>query len=452
VWGESSNWYLAGRAAQPFDSGYFFHWLIDAGGFAGVPGNVKQSFTTNDLEVMIWFTGQVEAPWNELVWNAFRAYVESYLWGENMARRPVAWGSSIAGHSRIITGSDGTNFYYNETGNGGINLTKTWQDYHDDAVDLDQDEVIDTTVIFYDPRPANERRGVLRLNPVKPNDPGSIQLFRASDDALAASWYWDGTSGRDLGYYYDDPLGIHEADPELDVAFRPQSDQDYLTYRFNVANIGEANYDFGVRVDLYPDGASPSNQIGTHASPSALAPKGVWGPEEGTVEVGALTPGLYTLRFRLFQGAVLQDVKYVKFRIAPPFFPEIPELIPVQPFVPLGDPELSTQELFYRGVSCGPKTVMFDIQSLDPEGKSVVLFYRLMDEASGESTEFNPGVAMRPVGDGFFTYELMAEDVPDFLMFDSAMLQYQFVLTDAAGMVLGRSPVYSDVSFMVCHR
>jgi hypothetical protein len=31
-------------------------------------------------------------------------------------------------------------------------------------------------------------------------------------------------------------------------------------------------------------------------------------------------------------------------------------------------------------------------------------------------------------------------------MFDQAMLQYQFVLTDAAGKVIGRTPVYGDVT------
>ncbi|MEX0787974.1 MAG: hypothetical protein WD040_04165 [Anaerolineales bacterium] len=451
VWGESSNWYLAGQAAQPFDSGYFFHWLVAAGGFAGVPGDVKQSFTLNDLEVMIWFTGQVEAPWNELVWAAFRAYVESYLWGENIARRPVAWGSSIAGHSRVITGSDGTNFYYNETSNGSINLTKTWQDYHDDAVDLDQDEVIDTTVIFHDPRPENQRRGVIWLYPQKSNTEGSIVIHKASDDTVTAYWHWDGTSGRELGYYYDDPQSVHTSDPTLDVAFQPSSEDDYLAYEFKLANIGGANYDYQVQVHLYPDGSPSGMLVGTHNSP-AIAPKGTWGPESGQAVIGGLSPGMYVLRFRLYQNGVLQDIKYVKFRIAPPDVPAIPELIPINPLIPFEDPELSTFELYYRGGGCGPKTVMFDIQATNPQGQNVVLFYRLMDEASGDSTEFNPGVAMRPLGDGFFTYELMAEDVPEFSMFDSAMLQYQFVLTDAAGAILGRSSVYSDLSFMICHR
>ncbi len=52
-WGESSNYYLAGKAGQPFNSGYFFHWLLGAGGYT-VPSNVKQSFSNGNAEVIIW--------------------------------------------------------------------------------------------------------------------------------------------------------------------------------------------------------------------------------------------------------------------------------------------------------------------------------------------------------------------------------------------------------------
>jgi hypothetical protein len=127
-------------------------------------------------------------------------------------------------------------------------------------------------------------------------------------------------------------------------------------------------------------------------------------------------------------------------------------LIPIEPFVPLGDPELSTNEIYYRGIGCGPKQVTFRIRSLDPQATSIVLFYRLKDEGSERTTAFNPGVAMTPLGDGVFAFDLMSENVPDFTMFDQAMLQYQFVATNDAGQILARSPVYSDVSFAVCPR
>ncbi len=53
VWGESSNWFLAGKAGQAYNSGYFFHWLLHAGGYS-VPEDVKKSFTNGNTEVFIW--------------------------------------------------------------------------------------------------------------------------------------------------------------------------------------------------------------------------------------------------------------------------------------------------------------------------------------------------------------------------------------------------------------
>ena len=450
AWGESSNWYLAGQAGQPFNVGYFFHWLVAAGGYAGVPGDVKQSFANNDLEVMIWFIGGTTDPLYELfTWIAFRAYVESWVWGSTMERRPVAWGSSIAGHSRVITGSDGTDFFYNETSNGGINLTRAWAEYAVAA--FAGDEIVDTVVLYAPPRPASQRRGVLRLNPVKSNSPGSIRLHRASDDAVTAFWHWDGTGGRELGYYYDDPALMHVPDAQLDFAFRFESQDDYLAYSFQVANIGTSNHAFQVRVDLYPANSTPGGQIGLHNAPAPLSPAGTWS-DGGTTVVGNLAPGLYTLRFRLFQGAILQDVKYVKFRVASPPMLLPPELIPFEPPFQLGDPVLSTQEVFYRGAGCGPRQAGFQIQSFDPEGVNVGLFVRLRDPRSGRTTPFGPGLAMRPLGEGFFAYDLPAESLPEFTTFDQAVLEYQFVLTNAAGEVIARSPTYSDLAFGVCHR
>lgn len=451
VWGESSNWYLAGQAGQPFNTGYFFHWLVAAGGYAGVPGDVKQSFANNDLEVMIWFIGGTTDPlYNLYTWIAFKAYVESWLWGETMVRRPVAWGSSIAGHSRVITGSDGTTFYYNETSNGGINLTRAWSEYA--AAAFAGDEIVDTVVLYHAPRPASQRRGVLRLNPAKTNDPGSIRLVRAADGAIAASWRWDGTGGRDLGYYYDDPLSMHTPDAQLDFAFGFDSTADYLSYNFQVANIATAPYDFQVRLQLYRATDPPSPPFAVHDSPAPLAPSSAWS-EGGTTVIGDLVPGLYTLRFSLYQGSILQDVKYVKFRVAAPPLLLAPELIPLEPpFIPLGDPEISTPELFYRGVGCGPRQARFTIQALHPEAANVGLFVRLRDPRSGEATAFSPGLAMQALGDGFFSYNLEAESIPEFSAFEQAVLEYQFVLTDAAGAVLGRSPTYADVNLALCRR
>ncbi|MGA9533541.1 MAG: hypothetical protein WBR18_12555 [Anaerolineales bacterium] len=451
LFGESSNYFLAGQAGQPLNTGYFFHWLLGAAGYT-VPGDVKQSFANYDLEVMIWWIGGgMDPEYNEYMWGAFRAYVESYLWGDNMAQRPVAWGSSIAHHSRIITGSDGTDFYYNETGNGGVNYQKSWQSYHDDAVQLlDDGEVTDTVVMFKPPRPENQRRGVLWLWPQSGVEDGSISLHSAPSGEAASYWHWDGSNGRSYGYYYDDPQGQNPSDPTLDYAFKLLSADDYLVYRFKVASISDQAYDFQVKVEIGPDGG-PYTLVGTHNSPGPLGAKAIWGPEQGSAVIGGLPTGLNTLKFTLSQGSVIQDVKYVKFSIAPLSVLEIPELVPEKPDFGLGDPVLSTPGIYYRGTGCGTHQETFQIQALDPNIYSVVLFYRLKG-ADGETTRFNQGVAMRPTGDGWYEYPLTAESVEGFTQFEQANLQYQFVATDKNGDEVARSPVFSDVEFAACHR
>ncbi len=79
----------------------------------------------------------------------------TYVWGLNGPRRPVAWGSSLAGHSRVITGSNGTEYYFNNPSNGSLNDSKTWAAYRQEVMDSfsgPKIEVIDT-VFFAEPRP-----------------------------------------------------------------------------------------------------------------------------------------------------------------------------------------------------------------------------------------------------------------------------------------------------------
>lgn len=120
TWGESSNWYLAGKAGQASNSGYFFNWILQGVGFP-VPEDVRQSFTYGYAKVFIWnwqsrwispFMEYLFGDWYvtkseeyaKSLFSFFQAYVEMNVWGLNGSRRPVAWGSLLAGHSRLITG------------------------------------------------------------------------------------------------------------------------------------------------------------------------------------------------------------------------------------------------------------------------------------------------------------------------------------------------------------
>jgi hypothetical protein len=209
AWGESSNWYLGGLAGQSCPKGFFFHWLLKAGGYA-TPSDVKQSFSNGNAEVIIWnwmaakiyefdleMLPDIEGPFGFFteqyinsrleyaasLFEFFHAYVETNVWGLNGARRPVAWGSALAHHSRAITGSDGANLLFNNPSSGSLNDSKSWDAYQQEVIasilpDAEGTEIIDTAVFYAEPRPASERRGVLWLTQWSDSREGSIVLRR----------------------------------------------------------------------------------------------------------------------------------------------------------------------------------------------------------------------------------------------------------------------------------
>ena len=329
VWGESSNWFLAGKAGQPFDSGYFFHWLLDAGGFPA-PSNVKQSFSTSDAEVIIWnwkivalygyfFSDNFVNKYANELFDAYQAYVEHYVWGIESPRRPVAWGSSLAGHSRTITGSNGAEYYYNDPSSGSLNSSKSWADYRQtvlDSINGEKIEVIDTVVFFADPQPAAERRGVIWLLPSDDKGfPGSVALIDGDTGLPATHWVWDGDMGHEKGYYYEDLRGVLPTDPVFDSQFKTMDYLDEVEYGFAVMNISKSAYDYHVDVVLQNENFSVLENVGMFDMSAGPGERVDMFPA-GSFRLYDLPPGLFTLKFVLLQNGVYQDVKYVQFRAA----------------------------------------------------------------------------------------------------------------------------------------
>lgn len=125
---------------------------------------------------------------------------------------------------------------------------------------------------------------------------------------------------------------------------------------------------------------------------------------------------------------------------------------PEQPDSGFGEPQYSDSEIYYRGTSCGPKQLTVEIMIADPDVYSVVIFYRLRDQASEDTTDWT-SAAMSPQGDGYFRFSLSVEgDVPGFANFVQAFLQMQFVATDQGGEEIARTDVFSDVAVEVCGR
>jgi hypothetical protein len=117
----------------------------------------------------------------------------------------------------------------------------------------------------------------------------------------------------------------------------------------------------------------------------------------------------------------------------------------------LSPPNASSDTFYYRGTGCGPKEVTLTVQSLDPNTRNVVLFFRLKDKAGDETTSWNEGEAMEPQVDMFYSLTLVSESIPGFMTFSEAYLQYQFV-AEGGGGILGRSQVYGDIGLERCSR
>jgi CSLREA domain-containing protein len=108
-------------------------------------------------------------------------------------------------------------------------------------------------------------------------------------------------------------------------------------------------------------------------------------------------------------------------------------------------------EIFY-GPRCTPDKVRLSVEIGNPPEPIayVLLFARLMDKKTGEKTEWGGALTMIHAGKNVFYYDLSAYDVPDYTAFESAWLQYQFVVYNKAEVKIGYSEVYGDVAFTRC--
>lgn len=467
AWGETSNWYLAGKNGQPPDMGTWFHEVLSAGGFSA-PEDVFQSFSSSELEVLIWHWGQpgwgVEEA--EALWQAYRAYVESTLWGSTRSPRPVAYASSIEEHSKVLTGSSGGTLYINEPGTGGsntgVNIPSNWETHHQLVLSLAEQaaeaaatptalptleasggggisgpfEVIATMVLLSDPRPEVERRGVLWLTPATPSQPGAVALRRGPAHTIAAGWNWDGAGQHDLGYFYDDRLGGLPADPILDHAFTYLGPQDDLLLTYSVVNIDDKPRTYHVAGFLLPEGGGTS-AIFSHDVAGPIAPGEAAFDLQATLPLAGLPPGQHVLKFVLSLEDVVQDTKFVTFRLAP---------APAA----FSTPVLSTP-VFYSGPdSCGPTKITFELTTHVPGAQGMLLAYRLWDVARDQATGWTVE-AMNPLGQGSFRRALQAgKDIRGLDDVERGWMQYQFIVTGADGQALARTQVYGDLAFAPC--
>jgi hypothetical protein len=143
------------------------------------------------------------------------------------------------------------------------------------------------------------------------------------------------------------------------------------------------------------------------------------------------------LKFVLSLEDVVQDTKFVTFRLAP---------APADFSIPL----LSTP-VFYSGPeSCGPTQVTFELTTYVPGAQGMLMAYRLWDVARDQATEWSVE-AMNPLGQGSYRRMFQAgKDIRGLDDVERGWMQYQFIATGADGQALARTQIYGDLAFAPC--
>ena len=120
-------------------------------------------------------------------------------------------------------------------------------------------------------------------------------------------------------------------------------------------------------------------------------------------------------------------------------------------------PTLSTNHFYYNDTTCGDTGVTFGIMLLNNAASHVYLFYKVENQANGETSAWNEGFPMNPLGGNNFQFVLQGNSIPGLIIPTGIMtpsinyvVHYQFVATDASEGIVGRSDVYVDLLLSYC--
>ena len=115
-------------------------------------------------------------------------------------------------------------------------------------------------------------------------------------------------------------------------------------------------------------------------------------------------------------------------------------------------PTVNPMAFFYGG--CTPDRIDITLSLTEPPDPQdyMLLFVRVVDKKSGEAGGWSQGLSMLKLSETKFFFTLTIDKIPDSGKFADAWLQYQFVAYNKSQKEIGRSQVFSDVSFGRCGR
>jgi predicted small secreted protein len=218
-----------------------------------------------------------------------------------------------------------------------------------------------------------------------------------------------------------DPAGVTQVELKVNgsllaVLPNPNASQLLATLKYPWSPVSPGNYTLSAR-------AQGSN--------------GLWGSETAiTVTVAGLV-GTPTLVDTLTPSPTLVNT------LTPTLISTITLTATTVPAALSFTPRISSNQFYYG--NCGSDQVTIQVYVSGGNVYNVVLFTQLKDQ-----TGWDEGSGMTPSGDGWFSRTIMSRSVAGADRIGSALLLYQFVATDNAGGVVGRSQVYSDITLNAC--
>jgi hypothetical protein len=351
-WHETSPWYLAALSQQPHDEGRFWETTLQNAGLITEAdrawnGFLPDGFRNQYLEIRQWLTNsRTPGAWDS-TWANLQKYVNNVLYGaDGHGPAPVMLGSH---HTRLIVGIVDGKLYINDSAlEDGFDVL-TWEELRNwiqEFIKNDSEEQLAregfvTARFFAQARPPELRRGCLVMREAFERTEAGSLIFRRDawlpkDFGRAVSyWRWDG--GYPNGYYFDDVTTLDDLPPWTvnggivskalpeDSQFGHRwvsQDNDALQYRVWARNLTSEPMSFVLSVQLYR-GESPENLEGPIITFNVkdVQTQGRTrndleyreGLIEGALDIGGLSPDVYTVRFDLYQDSLLQDTKFISF-------------------------------------------------------------------------------------------------------------------------------------------
>jgi hypothetical protein len=115
------------------------------------------------------------------------------------------------------------------------------------------------------------------------------------------------------------------------------------------------------------------------------------------------------------------------------------------------DIQKTVNKFYWSANSCGPVKMTLNIHVTQPEKIfQVVVFNRLWDREGEGTAGFDTGYAMKPLGNGEYTFTYTETNVRNPRGFDRAEFHYQFVVMGKGNVRLFSSDVFKDILFDRC--